>query len=92
MIKLYVTRTGQHNQLGGHRAMERLIEISHWVEKSFGRPDYHTNYTLGFGDSSDDWACWTFFDDTMGFWTQERWADDVLTQEQFESTTMRWGG
>lgn len=83
MIKLYVTRTGQHNGIGGHKAMERLIEISRWVESSFGRPDFHSNYNLDFADYTDDWACFTFYDDTLGFWTQNRWADEVLTEEQW---------
>lgn len=84
MINLYLTRTGHHNKIGGWAAMDRLIEISKWVEKQFGKPDYHKNYSLDFGDNTEDWACFKFYDDTMGFWTQQRFQDDFLTEEQFE--------
>lgn len=83
MIKLYMTRTGHHNGIGGHKAMERLVEVHYWVTDQFGKPDYHKNYDLDFADGTDDWACYTFYDDTMGFWTQNRWADDMLTEQQW---------
>lgn len=83
MIRLYLTRTGHHNGTNGWVAMDRLIEISHWVEAQFGRPDYLTNYSLDFADDTDDWACFTFHNDTQGFWAQQRWAD-FLTEEQWQ--------
>jgi hypothetical protein len=74
-------------------SMERLITVSKWVEQQFGRADYHTNYTMNFADHTDDWAVFQFYDSTQAFWTQARWADWMLTQEQWDDMTMpNWGG
>lgn len=70
----------------GHKEFDRMIEISRWIEKSFGRPDYHKNYTITFADHTDDYTMWIFFDDTMAFWTQNRWPE-LLTMEQWEQET-----
>lgn len=89
MIKLYLTRTGEHNKIGGHRAMERLIEISHWVEKQFGKPDYIRNYDLDFADWTDDWAMFRFHNHTQAFWTYERFKDDFLTEDEWQNLNYR---
>lgn len=68
-------------------AMDRLIEVSKWVEAQFGKADYHKNYGLDFADYTDDWACFTFYDDTMGFWTQNRWQDIMLTETEWNEIT-----
>jgi hypothetical protein len=74
-------------------SMERLGEVSRWVEAQFGRPDYHTNYTLDFADWTDDWAAFRFYNATQAFWTQQRWGDWMLDQSQWELATQRnWGG
>lgn len=71
--------------------MDRLGEVSRWVEAQFGRPDYITNYTLDFADYSDDWACFTFHDDTQGFWTQNRWGDWMLTEAEWNGVRIIGG-
>ncbi len=90
-IKLYMTRTGHHDGTNGWIAMDRLGEVSRWVEAQFGRPDWHKNYSLDFADYSEDWACFTFHDDTMGFWTQNRWQAIMLTEEQWNGVRIVGG-
>lgn len=69
----------------GHRDFERMIEVHQWIEKQFGKPDYHTNYSLDFGDQTDDWCCYTFYDATQAFWAQQRFSDLFLTEARWLS-------
>jgi hypothetical protein len=75
-VKLYLPRMS-------HQHHDRMMEVHHWIEKQFGRPDYHTNYSLDFGDHTEDWCCYTFYDETQAFWTQARFSDILLTHEQW---------
>ena len=68
-----------------NKHFERMIEVHQWIEKQFGRPDYHTNYSLDFGDDTEDWCCYKFYNHTQAFWTQERFGDVVLTEERWRS-------
>jgi len=78
MIKLYMPRMT-------HKNHERMMEVHHWIERQFGRPDYHTNYSLDFGDHTEDWCCYKFYDHTQAFWTQERFKDVMLTEERWQN-------
>lgn len=94
MIKLYMPRVSEKVPgVNGWQAMDRLIEVSHWVEAQFGQPDYMTNYSLDFADNTEDWACFTFYNDTLAFWTQNRWQEYVLTESQWLATpgVLWWG-
>lgn len=75
----------------GHKNFDRMVVITKWVEAQFGRPDYHTNYNIGFGDDTDNWVKLSFYNHTQAFWTQNRFPE-MLTKEQWELQTMRWGG
>lgn len=77
MIKLYLPRMS-------HKHHDRMMEVHHWIERQFGKPDYFTNYNLDFGDDTDDWCCYTFHDDTMGFWAGQRFAHLFLTAERWQ--------
>ena len=83
-VNLYMPRvSGKIDGVNGWVAMDRLIEVSKWVEAQFGRADYHTNYSLDFADWTDDWAAFRFYNPTQAFWTHERWGHWMLTQEQW---------
>lgn len=83
-VRLYMPRVSI-DSLGitAWTAMDRLGEVSRWVEAQFGRADYHTTYGLDFADYTDDWACFTFYDDTLGFWTENRWGDWMLGEAEW---------
>ena len=78
MIRLYLPR--MHTD-----QFDRMIELHEWVVRQFGEPDHHRNYSLDFADDTDDWCCYTFYDHTQAFWTQERFSGRVLTEAQWQA-------
>jgi hypothetical protein len=78
MIRLYVPRMTPDQ-------FTRMIELHEWVVRQFGAPDYHKNYSLDFGDDTNDWCCYTFYDATQAFWTQARFSGRVLTEAQWQA-------
>ena len=68
----------------GHAGMQRLIEMSHWCEKNFGKATYDkTGWTVDFYDYSDDWAVFNIYNPTWAFWFAGRFPD-TLTPEGVE--------
>lgn len=67
-----------------HPDHDQMMLIHHWIEAQWGKPDYHKNYSLGFGDQTDDWCLYTFYDDAQAFWTLNRWPQ-MLTESRWHS-------
>lgn len=68
----------------GHAGMERLIEMSHWMERNFGRSTYdQQGWTVDFYDQTDNWAVFNIYNPTWAFWFRGRWPD-ALTPDQAE--------
>ena len=92
-VRLYMPRVSIDSRgITAWTSMARLGEVSRCLQTQFGNPDYYKKtYDIDFADYTDDWACFTFYDDTMGFWTQNRWGDWLLTEEQWNGARIIGG-
>ena len=60
--------------------MIKLHKLYVWCEKNFGEADYLTTWNIGFYNSTDDWAAFTFYNPTMAFWFKSRFPE-VMDEE-----------